>query len=130
MRNINTKEKDQKQNRNNNLVDTKAHKGKILLTMQQSLHADKVIPSIPENKFDKYRSQQTALKQCNPAAQTSKSLQAKSDQSGYHRSLLITKINSCSPNTFRTSWPFQCHRTTSLAVQAVTYISKIVLHCS
>ena len=25
--------------------------------MQQQLHADKVIPSIPENKYDKYRSQ-------------------------------------------------------------------------
>jgi hypothetical protein len=28
------------------------------------------------------------------------------------------------------SCPFQCHHTTSLAVQAVNYISKIVIHCS
>jgi hypothetical protein len=38
-------------------VATKANKGKKLLIMQQQLHADKDIPSIPENKFDKYRSQ-------------------------------------------------------------------------
>jgi len=51
---------------------------------------------------------QTALKQWNPATQTSKFLQAKSDQSGYVRSLLITKINSCFPNTFHMSCPLQC----------------------
>jgi hypothetical protein len=72
----------------------------------------------------------TALKQWNPATQTSEFLQAKSDQSGYERSLLITKINSCFPNTFQMSCPFQCHRTTSLAVQAVNYICKIIIRCS
>jgi hypothetical protein len=84
--------------------------------------------STDRNRVSTYHTTlQTALKQYNPATQTSKSLQAKSDPSGYQRSLLITKINSCFPNTFHMSCPFQCHRTTSLAVQAVNYISKIVI---
>jgi hypothetical protein len=36
---------------------TKANKGKKLLIIQHQLYADKVIPSIPQNKFDKYRLQ-------------------------------------------------------------------------
>lgn len=48
----------------------------------------------------------------------------------YERSLHITKINSWFPNTFHMSCPFQCHSTTSLTVQAVNYICKIIIHCS
>jgi hypothetical protein len=60
-----------------------------------------------------------------PATHTSQSLHAKAEQSGYERSLLITKINSCFRNAFHMSCPFQCHRTTSL-----NYICKIIIHCS
>jgi len=114
-------------------VATKANKGKKLLIMQQQLHADKVIPSIPENKFGKYRSQ-PGKRVSHNAANCVKTMQSGYADfkvpTGYERSLLIIKINSCFPNTFHMPSQFQCHRTTSLASQAVKYICKIIIHCS